>query len=201
MSEMRLLAQSSPRQHVRADAVQKLEALKKEIEELKHDVADAEQKAQRDGEQKLVLELDALLHTPNLDESQLDTVEKRLAGLPDELVQQQRQLLAELRKAVAARKLAQIMFDERAKRLADELKQLEKKKPTENKEKIDDLVFSYPELSCWLIGETIPERIEIRFSSETSNESAEILIDCPISELRKPWAAALESALYEEVPA
>jgi phosphoribosylformylglycinamidine synthase len=71
----------------------------------------------------------------------------------------------------------------------------------ENKEKIDDLVFSYPELSCWLIGETIPERIEIRFSSETSNESAEILIDCPISELRKPWAAALESALYEEVPA
>jgi hypothetical protein len=71
----------------------------------------------------------------------------------------------------------------------------------ENKEMIDDLVFSYPELSCWLIGETVADKIEIRFSSETTNEFAEILIDCSISELRKPWAAALESALYEEVPA
>ena len=71
----------------------------------------------------------------------------------------------------------------------------------ENKEKIDDLVFSYPELSCWEIGETVAEKIEIRFSSETSNEHADILIDCSISELRHPWAAALESALYEEVPA
>jgi phosphoribosylformylglycinamidine synthase subunit PurL len=68
-----------------------------------------------------------------------------------------------------------------------------------NKEKIDELVFSYPELSCWEIGETVADKVEIRFSSETSNEHAEVLIDCPISELRKPWASALEAALYDEV--
>jgi phosphoribosylformylglycinamidine synthase II len=70
-----------------------------------------------------------------------------------------------------------------------------------DKEKIDELVFSYPELSCWQIGETVAEKIEISFSSETSNEYSEVLIDCPISELRKPWADALESALNDEVMA
>ena len=71
----------------------------------------------------------------------------------------------------------------------------------ENKDKIDDLVFSYPELSCWQIGETVAGKLEVRFASETSNDHADILIDCPISELRKPWAAALESALQDEVTA
>jgi phosphoribosylformylglycinamidine (FGAM) synthase-like enzyme len=33
----------------------------------------------------------------------------------------------------------------------------------ENKEKIDDLVFSYPELSCWEIGETVAEKVEDPF--------------------------------------
>jgi phosphoribosylformylglycinamidine synthase II len=71
----------------------------------------------------------------------------------------------------------------------------------ENKDKIDDLVFSYPELSCWQIGETVAGKLEVRFAPETSNDHADILIDCPISELRKPWAAALESALHDEVTA
>ncbi|WP_263358671.1 phosphoribosylformylglycinamidine synthase subunit PurL [Acidicapsa ligni] len=68
-----------------------------------------------------------------------------------------------------------------------------------DKEKIEELVFDFPELSCWLIGETVADKVEISISSETSNTELDVLIDCPISELRKPWATALESALYEEV--
>jgi phosphoribosylformylglycinamidine synthase II len=68
-----------------------------------------------------------------------------------------------------------------------------------NKEKIEEVVFGYPELSCWLIGETVAGKVEINLASETSNDDPVTLIDCSISELRQPWAAALESALYEEV--
>jgi phosphoribosylformylglycinamidine (FGAM) synthase-like enzyme len=71
----------------------------------------------------------------------------------------------------------------------------------ENKDKIDDVVFSYPELSCWQIGETVAGKIEVRFATETSDDHADILIDCPISELHKPWATALEFALHDEVTA
>jgi phosphoribosylformylglycinamidine synthase II len=71
--------------------------------------------------------------------------------------------------------------------------------PPANKEKIEEVVFGYPELSCWLIGETVAGKVEINLASETSNDDPVTLIDCSISELRQPWAAALESALYEEV--
>jgi phosphoribosylformylglycinamidine synthase len=71
----------------------------------------------------------------------------------------------------------------------------------DNKGKIEEVVFNFPELSCWLIGETIADKIEISIASDAFDSKLDILIDCPISELRKPWATALESALYEEVTA
>jgi phosphoribosylformylglycinamidine synthase subunit PurL len=71
-----------------------------------------------------------------------------------------------------------------------------------NKEKIEDLVFSYPELSCWLIGETIAGRLEISVSAEETAPNTESAgIDCSIEELQKPWAASLEAALHDEVTA
>jgi phosphoribosylformylglycinamidine synthase len=67
------------------------------------------------------------------------------------------------------------------------------------KEKIEELVFSYPELSCWLIGETIPDRLIISSSDDASTEPPIHLVDCSLSELRQSWAYSLESALHEEV--
>jgi phosphoribosylformylglycinamidine synthase subunit PurL len=70
-----------------------------------------------------------------------------------------------------------------------------------NKEKIEELVFGFPELSCWLIGETIAGRLEISASEEAATGPGGILLDCTIDELRQPWANSLESALRDEVTA
>ena len=70
-----------------------------------------------------------------------------------------------------------------------------------NREQIENVVFAYPELSCWQIGETIPERLHVTLSEEVASDARGAVIDCSIDELRKPWSAALESALYEEVTA
>jgi phosphoribosylformylglycinamidine synthase len=69
----------------------------------------------------------------------------------------------------------------------------------ENKEKIEELVFGFPDLSCWHIGETIPERIHIRVAAGVATDAGGVLIDCSIQELKQPWSNALESALHEEV--
>jgi phosphoribosylformylglycinamidine synthase len=71
--------------------------------------------------------------------------------------------------------------------------------PPANKEKIEELVFSYPELSCWLIGETVAGRLEISVAEGTSSDTGNALIECSIDELRKPWASSLEAALHDEV--
>jgi phosphoribosylformylglycinamidine (FGAM) synthase-like enzyme len=70
-----------------------------------------------------------------------------------------------------------------------------------NKERVEELVFSYPELSCWLIGETVAGRLEMSVSGGTSSDEGNAVIDCSIDELRKPWARSLEAALYDEVTA
>ena len=67
------------------------------------------------------------------------------------------------------------------------------------KERIEELVFSYPELSCWLIGETIADRLIISASDEASASDPTHLVDCSLAELRNPWATSLESAIHEEV--
>jgi phosphoribosylformylglycinamidine synthase subunit PurL len=71
----------------------------------------------------------------------------------------------------------------------------------EAKEKIDELVFGYPDLSCWLIGETIADKLHIRVAEGVASDVEGVVIDCAIADLKKPWSAALESALYEEVTA
>jgi phosphoribosylformylglycinamidine synthase len=71
--------------------------------------------------------------------------------------------------------------------------------PPANKEKIEELVFSYPELSCWLLGETIADRLQISVSDGTKSEAENAEIDCSIDELRQPWARSLEAALHDEV--
>ena len=68
-----------------------------------------------------------------------------------------------------------------------------------NKEKIDDLLLSYPDLSCWLIGETIPDKLHIRIAEGAAYDVGGVVIDCTIAELRQPWSTALESALCEKV--
>ena len=71
----------------------------------------------------------------------------------------------------------------------------------ENKEKIEDLVFSYPDLSCWLIGETVAGRLHVRVEEGVASDVGGVVIDCSIAELRQPWSTALESALHDEVTA
>jgi phosphoribosylformylglycinamidine synthase subunit PurL len=71
----------------------------------------------------------------------------------------------------------------------------------ENKEKIEDLVFSYPDLSCWLIGETVADRLHVRVEEGVASDVGGMVIDCSIAELRQPWSTALESALHDEVMA
>jgi phosphoribosylformylglycinamidine synthase len=66
------------------------------------------------------------------------------------------------------------------------------------KEKIEELVFSYPELSCWLIGETLSDRLIISHSDDSTATPIH-LVDCSLAELREPWAVSLEAALHEEV--
>jgi len=70
-----------------------------------------------------------------------------------------------------------------------------------DKERIEELVFNYSELSCWLIGETVSDRLEIMDSEAVASGNEGILIDCPLSELRQPWAGALEADLHDEVTA
>jgi phosphoribosylformylglycinamidine synthase subunit PurL len=75
-----------------------------------------------------------------------------------------------------------------------------------DKEKIEELVFSYPDLSCWQIGETMANKLHIRLAEDiaTNAEGSAAeghVMDWSIEELRQPWAAGLESALYEEVTA
>jgi phosphoribosylformylglycinamidine synthase len=69
------------------------------------------------------------------------------------------------------------------------------------KDKIDELVFGYPELSCWLIGETIADKLHIRVAEGVASDVEGVVIDCPIADLKKSWSVSLESALYEEVRA
>ena len=69
------------------------------------------------------------------------------------------------------------------------------------KEEIEDLVFAYPELSCWQIGETMADRLHVRLSGPTATDPEGGVIDCSIAELLQPWSTALESALSEEVTA
>jgi phosphoribosylformylglycinamidine synthase II len=71
--------------------------------------------------------------------------------------------------------------------------------PAANKDRIEEVVFGFPELSCWLIGETIEDRVHIRMAEAGATDAEGVVIDCSIEELRKPWATALESALHEEV--
>ena len=68
-----------------------------------------------------------------------------------------------------------------------------------DKDKIDDLIFSYPDLSCWLIGETIPDKLHVRLADGSSTDGEGVVIDCSIAELRQPWSSALESAIHDEV--
>jgi phosphoribosylformylglycinamidine synthase subunit PurL len=70
-----------------------------------------------------------------------------------------------------------------------------------DREKIEELVFGYPELSCWQIGETIPEKLHIRLSEATATDPEGTVIDCSIHDLRQSWSTSLESALYDEVTA
>jgi phosphoribosylformylglycinamidine synthase len=70
-----------------------------------------------------------------------------------------------------------------------------------NKAKIEELMLDYPDLSCWQIGETIPDRLHITASDEGATGTSRVWIDASIADLRKPWSGALESALYDEVTA
>jgi phosphoribosylformylglycinamidine synthase subunit PurL len=71
----------------------------------------------------------------------------------------------------------------------------------ENKARIEDLVFAYPDLSCWLIGETITDKLHVRLGEGSTTDAEGVVIDCSIDDLREPWSTALESALYDEVSA
>jgi phosphoribosylformylglycinamidine synthase len=71
----------------------------------------------------------------------------------------------------------------------------------ENKSKIEDLVFAYPDLSCWLIGETVRDKFHVRLGEGSATDAEGVVIDCSIADLRQPWSTALESALYDEVTA
>ena len=68
-----------------------------------------------------------------------------------------------------------------------------------DKETIEEIVFSYPDLSCWLIGETIANKIEISMGDGVADDGAGTLIDCTIADLREPWSSALEAVLHDEV--
>jgi phosphoribosylformylglycinamidine synthase II len=67
-----------------------------------------------------------------------------------------------------------------------------------DKQKIEDMIFAYPDLSCWQIGETQADRLHIRIPEGASSDVGGV-IDCAISDLREPWSTALESALRDEV--
>ena len=71
----------------------------------------------------------------------------------------------------------------------------------ENKDKIDDLVFGYPDLSCWLIGETVTEKLHVRVAEGVASDVGGVVIDCSIAELRESWAKSLEATLHDEVTA
>jgi hypothetical protein len=62
-------------------------------------------------------------------------------------------------------------------------------------------VFSYPDLSCWLIGETVADRLKITLSEEVNSETSKVVLNCSLAELKRPWASALEDALHDEVTA
>jgi phosphoribosylformylglycinamidine synthase II len=70
-----------------------------------------------------------------------------------------------------------------------------------DREKIEDLVFGYPELSCWQIGETMADKLHIRLSEATATDPEGTVIYALLTDLRQPWSTALESALYDEVTA
>jgi phosphoribosylformylglycinamidine synthase len=69
-----------------------------------------------------------------------------------------------------------------------------------NKAKIEELIFSYPDVACWQIGETIPERLHITAAENVSIDRGGVWIDASIDELRRPWSSALESALQDTNP-
>jgi phosphoribosylformylglycinamidine synthase II len=71
----------------------------------------------------------------------------------------------------------------------------------ESKAKIEELVFGYPDLSCWQIGETIPDRLHITASEDISTDSGGVWIDASIADLRQAWSASLGAALRDEVTA
>jgi len=71
----------------------------------------------------------------------------------------------------------------------------------EHKERIEELIFNYSELSCWEIGETVAGRLKVIASEGITSDAGETLIDCSIDELRQPWTTSLEAALYDEVMA
>jgi len=71
----------------------------------------------------------------------------------------------------------------------------------ENKAKIEELVFGYPDLSCWQIGETIPDRLHITASEDISTDPGGVWIDASIADLRQAWSASLGAALHDEVTA
>ena len=73
--------------------------------------------------------------------------------------------------------------------------------PPGNKEKIEELVFNYSEVSCWLIGETVAGRLEINVPEDIASSTGTATIDCSIEELREPWAGSLEAVLHDEVTA
>jgi phosphoribosylformylglycinamidine synthase len=70
-----------------------------------------------------------------------------------------------------------------------------------NREEIETLVFAYPELSCWQIGETILDNLHIRLADGVASNAEGTLIDCSITDLRQPWSISLEAALHDEVTA
>ncbi len=69
----------------------------------------------------------------------------------------------------------------------------------EDKARIEEIMLEYPNLSCWQIGETIPDRLHITASEEGATGPNQVWIDASIAELRKPWADSLQAALYDEV--
>jgi len=71
----------------------------------------------------------------------------------------------------------------------------------ENKPKIEELVFGYPDLSCWQIGETIPDRLHITAAEDVSTDRGGVWIEASIAELRVAWSSSLEAALRDEVTA
>ena len=69
----------------------------------------------------------------------------------------------------------------------------------DNVERVKSIVFGHPDLSCFVIGKTGGDRLTITVPAGIAAGGDGATIDVALTELCKPWATALESALHDGV--